>query len=102
MGRRWHAACCTCDLEDAVSNTKNEHTEPNEGEGSRSAARRYNEATQKYPRDRAAEAAKRAKEALEGDEAAELERANEEGKNKASDVEFDKEIPEKRSDVDEG
>ena len=77
-------------------------TEPNEGEGSRTAARRYNEATRKYVESgRAEEAAKRAKEALEGDEAEALAEAEEEGRAQASGVELDKEFPENDADVDE-
>ena len=75
--------------------------EPNEGEGNRTVARRYDEAVTNYPPERAKEAAERAKRALETDEAAELARAEEEAKKKASDIELDKEIPEKRADVDE-
>jgi hypothetical protein len=60
----------------------------NEGEGNKTAARRYNRATEEYVEagkvDRAATAAK---EALESDEGSELERAEEEGKAEATPVE---------------
>jgi hypothetical protein len=60
----------------------------NEGEGNRTAARRYNRATEEYARSgRVEPAAKAAEKALEGPERAELERAEEAGKAKASDIE---------------
>jgi hypothetical protein len=60
----------------------------NEGEGSRTAAERYNRAAENYVRSgRVDEAAKAAKRALEGSERDELESAEEEGKAQATDVE---------------
>ena len=62
--------------------------DPNEGEGNRTAARRYDRATERYGHTgNVAKAAKAAKEALEGPERAELERAEAVGKAKASDLE---------------
>jgi hypothetical protein len=53
----------------------------NEGEGNKTAARRYNEATEKFVRSgRVAPAAKEAEEALEGEEGDELREAEEEGR----------------------
>jgi hypothetical protein len=61
---------------------------PNEGEGNRTAARRYNRATEAYGRSgRVDVAANAAKKALEGPEGKELERAEKEGRAHASDVE---------------
>jgi hypothetical protein len=55
----------------------------NEGEGNRTAAREYNTATEEFAKSgRVEESGKRAKHALEGDERAELERAEEIGKSK--------------------
>ena len=63
--------------------------EPNEGEGNRTAARRYDKATEEYVKSgRADAAAKRAAEALDGPEGDELRRAEEEAKNEG-DVELD-------------
>lgn len=53
----------------------------NEGEGSRSAAKQYNDATQKFAKSGQVEpAANAAKKSLDGDEADELARAEEQGK----------------------
>ena len=55
----------------------------NEGEGNRTAARRYNEATRDFVESgRVEESGERAKSAIEGDEKAELERAEKAGKHK--------------------
>ncbi len=55
--------------------------EPNEGEGNRTAARRYNEAQQRFVRKgEVEEKAREAERALDGDERGELERAEGEGK----------------------
>ena len=57
----------------------------NEGEGSRTAARRYNSAQQEFIHEGKVDAAaEAAKEALEGPEADELKRAEEEGKRRAA------------------
>jgi hypothetical protein len=57
----------------------------NEGEGSRSAARRYGEATRKFVEaGKVDEAAEKAKKALEGPEKEELKKAEEEGKRHAA------------------
>jgi hypothetical protein len=62
--------------------------DPNEGEGNRTAARRYNRATEEYGRSgHVDEAARAAKKALDGPEREELERAEREARAKASDVE---------------
>jgi hypothetical protein len=58
----------------------------NEGEGNKTAARRYNEATQQYIESGKVEpAAKEAEAALDGPEAEELELAEEEGKRPGED-----------------
>ena len=58
----------------------------NEGEGSRSAARNYDKATEQYVKSGKVDAAaKEAKRAVEGTERAELERAEEEGKKHRAD-----------------
>ena len=55
--------------------------QPNENEGSRSAARRYNEGVERTVRsDKVEEAAQTAKNALDGPEADELRRAEEEAR----------------------
>lgn len=55
----------------------------NEGEGNRTAARAYNEATKRFTQSgRVAEGGKAAKKAVEGPEKAELERAEQVGKSK--------------------
>ena len=60
----------------------NATSEPNEGEGNRTAARRYNKATEEYVKTgRSDEAAKRAAQALDGPEGEELRRAEEEEKD---------------------
>jgi hypothetical protein len=56
----------------------------NEGEGNRTAARAYNEATKRFTQSgRVEESGKAAKKAVEGTEKAELERAEKVGKSKA-------------------
>lgn len=58
----------------------------NEGEGSRSAARNYDKATEQYVKSGKVDAAaKEAKRAVEGTERADLERAEEEGKKHRAD-----------------
>jgi hypothetical protein len=58
-------------------------SQKNEGEGSRTAAREYNEATKRFvDSGRVPESGKRAKEAVEGSEKAELEQAERIGKSK--------------------
>jgi hypothetical protein len=70
----------------ANNNAKPEST--NEGEGNKTAARHYNEATEKFARSgKVDEAARKAKEALDGPEGAELRKAEEDGKSRASDIE---------------
>src|ERR1700733_536286 len=60
----------------------------NEGEGNKTAARRYNSATEEYARSgRADAAANAAKKAMEGPERQELERAETEGRSRATDIE---------------
>ena len=56
----------------------------NEGEGNRTAARVYNRATKEFARSgKVEEQAKRAQQAIEGPQRAELERAEEAGKSKS-------------------
>jgi hypothetical protein len=56
----------------------------NEGEGNRTAARAYNKATKEFARSgQVEEQAKRAKQALDGPERADLERAEQAGKSKS-------------------
>jgi hypothetical protein len=63
----------------------NEKENENEGEGSRTAARHYNEAQQRYVESgRVDQAAKEAERAIEGPEGDELRRAEEEGKRRAA------------------
>ena len=55
----------------------------NEGEGNRTAAKEYNEATKRFTQSgRVEESGKAAKRAVEGSEKAELERAEQAGKSK--------------------
>ena len=57
----------------------------NEGEGNKTAARHYNDATQKYVESgKVADAAREAQEALDGPEGEELRRAEKEGKSHAA------------------
>jgi hypothetical protein len=57
----------------------------NEGEGNKTAARHYNEATQKYVESgKVDDAAREAQEALEGPEGEALRRAEKEGKSHAA------------------
>ena len=62
----------------------NKHNAPkNEGEGNRTAAREYNKATREFVESgEVQDSAKRARKAMEGDERAELERAELAGKRK--------------------
>lgn len=63
---------------------QNQTGSQNEGEGSRTAAKRYNDATEKFAKSGKVEpAAKAAKKSLGSDEAGELARAEEEGKTRA-------------------
>lgn len=65
----------------------------NEGEGSRSAAKQYNEATRKFVESgKVDKAAKDAERAIEGDEAEELKRAEDEGRAHAAPHEQEREI----------
>lgn len=59
----------------------------NQGEGNREAAREFNEAQQKFVRDkdRVARKSREAQQAVEGEERGELERAEREGKRHAKD-----------------
>lgn len=60
----------------------------NEGEGNKTAARRYDDATQKFVESGKVEpAAREAKKAIDGPEGDELRRAEKEAKGHASDVE---------------
>jgi hypothetical protein len=76
---------------DAIRDPNETHEsrgEPNEGEGNKTAARRYNQATENYGKSgRVESAAAAAKEALDGPEGAELEEAEEFAKKKASAIE---------------
>ena len=65
----------------------------NEGEGNRTAAKQYNEATRKFVESGKVEhAAKDAEHALETDEAEELKRAEEKGRSHARPHEQEREI----------
>ena len=65
----------------------------NEGEGSRTAARQYNEATRKFVESgKVDKAAKDAEQAIEGEEAEELKRAEDEGRAHAAPHEQEREI----------
>jgi hypothetical protein len=65
----------------------------NEGEGSRTAAKQYNEATRKFVESgKVDKAAKEAEQAIEGDEAEELKRAEDEGRAHAAPHEQEREI----------
>jgi len=65
----------------------------NEGEGSRTAAKQYNEATRKFVENgKVDKAAKDAERAIEGDEAEELKRAEDEGRAHAAPHEQEREI----------
>jgi hypothetical protein len=65
----------------------------NEGEGNRTAAKQYNEATRKFVESgKVDKAAKDAEQAIEGDEAEELKRAEDEGRAHAAPHEQEREI----------
>lgn len=65
----------------------------NEGEGSRTAAKQYNEATRKFVESgKVDKAAKDAEQAIEGEEAEELKRAEDEGRAHAAPHEQEREI----------
>lgn len=65
----------------------------NEGEGSRTAAKQYNEATRKFVESgKVDKAAKDAEQAIAGDEAEELKRAEDEGRAHAAPHEQEREI----------
>lgn len=59
-------------------------TQKNEGEGNRTAARQYNEATKRFAQSgRVEESGQKAKKAIEGGQKAELVRAEKAGKSRA-------------------
>jgi hypothetical protein len=65
----------------------------NEGEGNRTAAKQYNDATRKFVESgKVDKAAKDAEQAIEGDEAEELKRAEDEGRSHAAPHEQEREI----------
>ena len=67
------------------------HKDENEGEGNKTAARRYNTDQQEFVKDgKVDEAAKKARDALEGKEGDELEKAEEEGRSRAREADADK------------
>ncbi|MGD9544150.1 MAG: hypothetical protein AB7F41_07495 [Methylocystis sp.] len=74
--------------------TAQKHVQPkNEGEGSRTAARQYNEAAKKFAQSgKVDKAAKDAERAIEGDEAKELKRAEDKGRVHAAPHEQKREI----------
>lgn len=74
--------------------TMQKETQPqNGGEGSRTAAKQYNDATKKFVESGKVEgAAKDAERAIEGDEAEELKRAEEKGRSHAKPHEQEREI----------
>ena len=68
-------------------NETTQTSEPNEGEGNRTAARHYEAATQKFIREGKVQgAANRAKEAVDGEERNELENAEQTGKARRKDI----------------
>ncbi len=72
---------------------QNDEQPKNEGEGSRTAAKQYNEATRKFVESgKVDKAAKDAEQAIEGDEAEELKRAEDEGRSHAAPHEQEREI----------
>ncbi len=72
---------------------QNDEQPKNEGEGSRTAAKQYNEATRKFVESgKVDKAAKDAEQAIEGDEAEELRRAEDEGRSHAAPHEQEREI----------
>jgi len=72
---------------------QNDEQPKNEGEGSRTAAKQYNEATRKFVESgKVDKAAKDAEQAIEGDEAEELKRAEDEGRAHAAPHEQEREI----------
>ncbi len=72
---------------------QNDEQPTNEGEGSRTAAKQYNEATRKFVESgKVDKAAKDAEQAIEGDEAEELKRAEDEGRSHAAPHEQEREI----------
>ncbi|MBG0798959.1 hypothetical protein IYX23_14920 [Methylocystis sp. L43] len=72
---------------------QNDEQPKNEGEGSRTAAKQYNDATRKFVESgKVDKAAKEAEQAIEGDEAEELKRAEDEGRSHAAPHEQEREI----------
>ena len=72
---------------------QNDEQPTNEGEGSRTAAKQYNEATRKFVESgRVDKAAKDAERAIDGEEADELKRAEDEGRSHAAPHEREREI----------
>ncbi|WP_018406091.1 hypothetical protein [Methylocystis rosea] len=72
---------------------QNDEQPKNEGEGSRTAAKQYNDATRKFVESgKVDKAAKDAEQAIEGDEAEELKRAEDEGRSHAAPHEQEREI----------
>ncbi|HEY8126268.1 MAG TPA: hypothetical protein VIF88_12730 [Methylocystis sp.] len=72
---------------------QNDEQPKNEGEGSRTAAKQYNEATRKFVESgKVDKAAKDAEEAIEGEEAEDLKRAEDEGRAHAAPHEQEREI----------
>jgi hypothetical protein len=72
---------------------QNDEQPKNEGEGNRTAAKQYNEATRKFVESgKVDKAAKDAEQAIEGDEAEELKRAEDEGRAHAAPHEQEREI----------
>ncbi|PWB91917.1 hypothetical protein C5688_02605 [Methylocystis sp. MitZ-2018] len=72
---------------------QNDEQPQNEGEGSRTAAKQYNDATRKFVESgKVDKAAKDAEQAIEGDEAEELKRAEDEGRSHAAPHEQEREI----------
>lgn len=72
---------------------QNDEQPQNEGEGSRTAAKQYNEATRKFVESgKVDKAAKDAEQAIEGNEAEELKRAEDEGRSHAAPHEQEREI----------
>lgn len=68
-----------------------EQTQQNEGEGNKTAARRYNQDQQEFAKSGQVEsAAEQARRALDGKEGEELKKAEEEGRSRARNAEEDR------------
>jgi hypothetical protein len=81
----WHRRRFTEEAEMTEERDQRNEGPKNEGEGNRTAARRYDEAATRHARSgKAGRQAREAKEALDGPEGEELRRAEEEGRSRAA------------------